>query len=158
MSSSSCWDIRNMYFKLPNETHYEEKQILNESTEWQKIQGNATFSVQNESLTILLALEVLRTLHSLLQIWAEVRVHSWHSSWVTHIKLITFYRTFILQIKRDMSHNMVHCSHYMCSLFSSHLFHSHPVWSVIMLNIFVYKKTGRTHKEEEEKYSVFVVW
>lgn len=57
-----------MYFKLPNEAHYEEKQILNKSTEWEKRQGNATFSVQKESLTILLALEVLRTLHSLLQI------------------------------------------------------------------------------------------
>lgn len=57
-----------MYFKLPNEAHYEEKQILNKSTEREKRQGNATFSVQKESLTILLALEVLRTLHSLLQI------------------------------------------------------------------------------------------
>lgn len=57
-----------MYFKLPNETHCEEKQILKENTEWEQRPGNATFSVQNESLTILLALEVLRTLHSLLQI------------------------------------------------------------------------------------------
>lgn len=57
-----------MYFKLPNETHCEEKQILKENTEREQRPGNATFSVQNESLTILLALEVLRTLHSLLQI------------------------------------------------------------------------------------------
>lgn len=98
---------------------------------------------QNENLTILLALEVLGTLHSLLQIWAEVRVHSWHSSWVTHIKLITFYRTFILQIKRDMSQNMVHCSHYMCSSFSSHSIHSHPKY-------FLYIRKQAEHIKRKE--------
>lgn len=50
-----------------------------------------------ERLTILLAMDSLGTLHSFFQVGAKVRVHGWHSCWITHVKFVTFYWAFILK-------------------------------------------------------------
>lgn len=118
-------------------------------------QDNSTFSVWKESLTILLALEILGTLHSFFKIWAEVRVHSWHPRRVTHIKLITFYRAFILQFEsfRDMSENAGCCSY--CMWGSLTPFHFSLPQNIFML-ILVYISKQAEHIKKSREHAALM--